>query len=300
MAGVREAIVAGLTSSLLGWGAIALADTRGEVKNASSRELRVDGIDVEQVAHLTPGTVLRFSVFGTPAADATLRIRGASRTVPLEEVLPGVYEGSYTIDAQDRIGPGGRVTATLRREGLVVQSVLEEPLQFGADPLASATPVERSPSGPEREPIGRTPTLRVGKPVPPAEPLPSGIPPAAAECGDCARVESIQRVVDHRGAPGYAGAIAGGLLGAILGDQVGHGAGRRVARVLGAVGGALAGAQLERDGDGRVRYEVVLRLPSGDVQRRSYDSAPPFNVGDTVRVRLEARAVGTPRGAVPF
>lgn len=300
MAGLREAMVAGLTASILGWGTVALADTRGEAEGASSRELRVDGIDVEQVAHLEPGTVLRFSVFGTPAADATLRIRGASHAVPLDEVQPGVYEGNYTIDAQDRIGPGSLVTATLRLEGLVVHSVLEEPLQLGADPSLAVPPIERSQSDPEREPIGRAPSQRIGTPVPPAEPLPSGLPPAAAECGDCARVESIQRVVEHRGVPGYIGAIAGGLLGAILGDQVGNGAGRRVARALGAVGGALTGARLERDGNGRVRYDVVLRLPSGEMQRRSYGSPPPLNVGDTVRVRREAQAVGTPRGEQLF
>ena len=182
MAGLREAIVAGLTTSLLGWSAVALADSRGEAQSAASHELRVDGIDVEQVAHLTPGTVLRFSVFGTPAADAQLRIRGASHAVPLDEVQPGVYEGSYTIDAQDRIGPGSQVTATLRLEGQVVQSVLEEPLQLGADPSVAAPPIGRSQPDPEHESIGRTPPPRIGRPVPPADPLPRGLPPATAEC----------------------------------------------------------------------------------------------------------------------
>jgi len=47
--------------------------------------------------------------------------------------------------------------------------------------------------------------------------------------------------------------------------------------------GALTGRKIEPDGAQRIRYDVVLRLPSGAAQTRSYDSVPPFRVGDMVR-----------------
>src|SRR6185295_18864197 len=83
---------------------------------------RVDGFDVEQVSALGPGTQLNFSVFGTTGATALLQIEGARYPLMLAEVQPGVYEGSYTIDAQDRIVADSRVTAELSMKDKVVRS----------------------------------------------------------------------------------------------------------------------------------------------------------------------------------
>ncbi len=284
MATLRQMIVCVLATLLAGLSVAAqpiIADAPGWVP------LQVDAFDVEQVPQLTPGSQLNFSLYGTPGAEATVQIDGARREMGLQEVEPGIYEGIYTIDAQDRIAPDGRVTATLRRGDRVASTVLAESLQLGG----VTTTASASPLPPVTERADNNPPPRVGRPVPPA-PIGSAMPPRQEQpvpqwqsaCTDCAVVESI-RAVDAGGGRGYVGAITGGLVGAILGDQFGRGDGRRFARILGALGGALAGREIERGGLRRTRFEVVLRLPNGTAQTRSYESAPPFKVGDTVRLR---------------
>lgn len=105
----------------------------------------------------------------------------------------------------------------------------------------------------------------------------------ARSCEDCAVVEAI-RTVETDGPLGHVGAIAGGVIGAILGSQVGGGDGRTLAGILGAVGGAHIGREIERSQSKRTRYDVVVRLPNGVSQTRRYDAAPPFKVGDRVRL----------------
>lgn len=218
--------------------------------------LEVEAFDVEQVPQLATGVRLNFSVFGTPGATATLHIEGARHPLELREVQPGVYEGSYIIDAHDHIAPDGRVVAILRRGELVASTMLAEPLQLGASlPVAAGSP-------------------------PP--------PPERRVCDDCAVVESI-RAVEIGGSPGYAGAVAGALLGAVIAEHIGHGDGRRVARVVGALGGALAGREIERRHGARTQYDVVLRRPGGAQHVRRYHTMPPFAVGDTVWLDPDAR-----------
>ena len=288
MASVRQVIV-GVLATLLVWiTAPALAQPSHSPAWAAAG-LRVDGFDVEQVPQLTSGTQLNFGLYGTPGAAATLQIDGAQRSLDLHEVQPGIYEGTYTIDAQDQIWPDSHVAATLRRGNQVARSVLEEPLLLGASaPMAAGPPMAQSAPIDEPAPIAASP--RIGTPVPPA--------PAAPACADCAVVESV-RAVELGGARGYVGAITGGLVGAILGNQVGRGDDRSVARIIGALGGALAGREIERSGSRRTRYDVVLRLPSGAAQTRSYDSVPPFKVGDTIRLGA-ATLARAQRSASPF
>ena len=272
MAVVRQLIVGVFATLLAGITSAALAQPSRAAW--ASAGLRVEAFDVEEVPQLSPGAPLNFSLYGTPGAAATLQIDGAQGSLDLHEVQPGIYEGTYTIDAQDRIRPDARVTATLRRGHQVAMSVLEEPLQLGAGtPTVAAPPMAQSAPIDERAPPAANP--RIGTPVPPVS--------AAPACADCAVVESI-RAVELGSIRGTVGAITGGLVGAILGNQVGHGDGRNLARIIGALGGALAGRELERNAGRRTRYDVVLRLPSGAAQTRSYDRAPPFKVGDTVRL----------------
>src|SRR5438128_739652 len=102
---------------------------------ADSPGPQVDGFDVEQVAQLSPGTPLLFSVYGTPGATASLQIAGAIQALPLQEIQSGVYEGRYVIGARDRIAPDSRVTATIWAAGRATTVVLEEPLVLGAEPM---------------------------------------------------------------------------------------------------------------------------------------------------------------------
>ena len=209
--------------------------------------LRLEAFDVEQVPHLTPGTRLNFSLFGTAGASATLRIDGVRNPLALAEVQPGIYEASHTIDEPDRIAPDARVVATLRRGFEAASIVLAEPLQLGASaPVAVA-------SAPAPRPA----------------------------CVDCAVVVSIQEV-RSQGPRDPVGAIIGAVLGALLGDHVAEREGRPVARVAGAIGGALIGHEIQRGHASRPQYDVVLQRPDGATQRRRHEGVPPFKVGDTV------------------
>ncbi len=101
---------------------------------------RIDGFDVEPAARLTAGNDLVFTLYGSPGASATLRIDGAADKFPLEEVEPGVYEGTYTIKNRDRITPVSTVTANLRVGNRIATDILDESLLAGA---ASRSEIKR-------------------------------------------------------------------------------------------------------------------------------------------------------------
>lgn len=281
-------------------------------ERASSRALRVDAFDVEQVAGLAPGTPLRFSVFATPGASATVLVDGVRRLVELREVAPGVYEGVHVIAADDRIGAAGTAVATVWRDGAVVRAALEESLLLdGAPPEAVASAAEVPRPAPLQTPSAGVVAQVVPVPQPwraaPARvPAPWSLPPSPgqpevapapagrlAACRDCAVVESI-RAVEVPTGPAHAGAIAGGIAGAVFGEQIGKAHERHVTRVLGAIGGALLGREIQRAAGQRTWYDAALRLPDGSLRVRRYDAPPPFRVGQLVS--LEA---GFAAGAAP-
>lgn len=102
-------------------------------------------------------------------------------------------------------------------------------------------------------------------------------------CMDCAVVQAVNAVtVDGDGR--VLGTVAGGVLGAVVGSQFGKGDGRTAAGVAGAVGGALLGREIQKRHNERTQYEVVVRMNDGQQRTVLYTEAPPFRVGDTVRV----------------
>jgi hypothetical protein len=266
---------------------------------------RIDGFDVERVTELAAGTRLNFSVFGSPGGQVVLQIDGARRPLPLREVQPGVYDGSYLLEAGEHIAADARVVATLRTGGFETRAMLDEPLLLG---LAGVTPrpLETQPT-PALPPVATPAPLPEPEPITPPAPAPSPEPmptrpapdptverpappgPApdfplasprrgAAPCPDCATVESIRPLPADTRPPASA---PGMLLGGLFGERVGQAVDRHVARVSGAVERAVHGRPLdERSGPG---VEVVLRLPNGQRLLRVYDREPDLRVGDTVR-----------------
>lgn len=99
--------------------------------NASQLQPQIEGFNVDEVRRLVPGTELNFSLYGTPGGIASLRITGATRTLPLTEVEGGQYEGSYIISSRDKIAARSQVTANLRIGNQVASTVLNESLQIG-------------------------------------------------------------------------------------------------------------------------------------------------------------------------
>ena len=127
-------------AALLPLASIALSTNPAYAQQHSARVSapRIDGFNVEEIASLTPGNDLNFTVFGTPGGTATLRIRGAKRNLVLAEVDPGQYEGTYTISSRDALTAKSAVTANLRVGHQVASAVLAESLQTQAGQRAQA------------------------------------------------------------------------------------------------------------------------------------------------------------------
>ena len=102
---------------------------------------RIDGFDVEQVKRLAAGNDLVFTLYGSAGGTAAVRINGAVDRFLLNEVEPGVYEGTYTIRSRDRISARTLVTANLRVGNRVATDILDESLLAGA---ASRSDAKRS------------------------------------------------------------------------------------------------------------------------------------------------------------
>ena len=132
------------------------ASAQATTYRAVAQTPRITGFDVEQVAELTPGTELNFTVWGTPGAQAALQIDGARRAIVLVEVSPGVYKGAYTISRRDRLVTDARVSANLRDGNRVGTATLEENLQ--SEPQRVAVEVDAAPQ------IDRFDVRRVGSP----------------------------------------------------------------------------------------------------------------------------------------
>ncbi|MES2510565.1 MAG: glycine zipper 2TM domain-containing protein [Pseudomonadota bacterium] len=92
----------------------------------------ISGFDVKQVARLSPGTEMIFTLYGTAGADTRISIEGINAQYLLPEIEPGVYVGSYTIRTADRLSAQSLVTANLRLGNQVATTVLDESLLAGA------------------------------------------------------------------------------------------------------------------------------------------------------------------------
>ena len=280
-------LVAALAAAFIGAGSAGAA--HGQSVSPREREplrVQVEGVDVEQVARLSAGVSLNFSVYGTPGASARVRIDGVSSLIELPETQPGIYEGTYVIAPQDRLRADSRVTSTLVRGNVAAHSTLEESLQLGHESgtvaHADAAPRLALPA-PAATPDASEPVRSV--PVPQSVPATAWPQAGRSMCATCGVVESI-RVGSGAPGAGNLGAVSGAVIGAVLGEQAREAHMRRIARIHGTVTGALTGRGADRAGE--PRYEVQFRMPDGQTLRRSYAEAPAFQIGD--RVSLEATA----------
>ena len=142
---------------------------------------RIDGVDVERVAALVPGTRLNFSVFGSPGGQVVVQIDGARHPLPLRELQPGVYDGSYRLEPGEHIAADARAVAVLRLGAQEVRAVLDEPLLLDAGLAAlprSAPGRPAEPVAPERSPPA--PPTALPPPWSPAPPAAASPPPGPA------------------------------------------------------------------------------------------------------------------------
>lgn len=91
---------------------------------------------------LEPGRELRFRLEGLPGATASLDIPGVVSDVPLREVRPGRYEGSYTVRQRDDPDAFRGAVATLRAGGRTVTARVDRafPRDNAAPTVADLSP----------------------------------------------------------------------------------------------------------------------------------------------------------------
>ena len=113
----------------------------------------VDAFDVEQVPASRRAPSSSSASSPVPALRRPSWSRACAALVELREVEPGIYEGTYVIDAGDRLRAASTAVATVWRDGAVVRATLEESLAArrraaGAPGLVPRPPRSPSPGSP--------------------------------------------------------------------------------------------------------------------------------------------------------
>ena len=130
-------------------------------------------------------------------------------------------------------------------------------------------------------------TASPGLRCPPADAQGGGwVPPACyqskASCPNCGKVEAIN-VVEEGEASGL-GAVGGAVAGGVIGNKLGGKKNKKLGTVLGAVGGAVGGHYAEKYLRKGKRGDVVVLLNDESHKTVSFDTEPPYKVGDSVKV----------------
>lgn len=119
-----------------------------------------------------PGAQVRFMLTGAAGGEATLNLPGIARNLPLDEVRPGVYRGSYTLRRQDNFDALDAASVTLRLGDRAVGANLTQPIAsrgpgavMGAAPLAIALQPQIL-SHSQNDSVDRGPTQIRGRTVP--------------------------------------------------------------------------------------------------------------------------------------
>jgi hypothetical protein len=90
-----------------------LRSRQNEDAAASAAVPRINRFDPEPANRLTTGNDLFFTVAGSPAGKASIRIAGVKGKFFLQETQSGLCEGAYTVKSKDRIAADAAVTANL-------------------------------------------------------------------------------------------------------------------------------------------------------------------------------------------
>ncbi len=133
---------------------LAPADSMAAPRRAAAPPPQITGFDMEPVDKVAAGTELFFRVQGTPQARATVRVAGVARTLVLQEVDDGVYEGSYTLRPRDRATPDSPATVTLRRNNRSITTTLGH-LTAAAAPAPAPVAQAPRPAAPTNLSIAR-------------------------------------------------------------------------------------------------------------------------------------------------
>jgi len=131
------AIAAALSTAMTA--TLAQPQTRG-VDTRAAAVARVESFSVVQIGEIRPGTELEFMLSGTPGRHVTVQIAGATAQLPMSEVRPGRYEGTYTVRSRDGITAASLVTARLEKDGDAVTAAMDRSVVRGAPSPLEALP----------------------------------------------------------------------------------------------------------------------------------------------------------------
>lgn len=105
---------------------------------------QITAFELEPVDKVAAGTELFFRVTGTPNGRASVKVGGVNRTLVLEEVDDGVYEGGYTLRAVDKASLASSARATLRVAGRSSSTTMA---RLGAAPPQAQQPPQPPQQG---------------------------------------------------------------------------------------------------------------------------------------------------------
>jgi hypothetical protein len=138
-------LVAPLVLALVCAGSLTLP-TEAAARRVVAPPPEITGFEMEPLDKVGPGAELFFRVQGTPGARATVRVAGVARTLVLQEVDDGIYEGSYVLRSRDRATPASTATVTLKRSSRATSSTMGH--------LAAANPPPAAPPVVSAQPAG--------------------------------------------------------------------------------------------------------------------------------------------------
>ena len=141
---LRSQVAALLLLAPLGATMVALP-AQAQTQRATVATDSIQSISVNADRGVSAGSTLRLEVRGSPnARNAGVAIGGTDIVVPLQEVAPGVYRGTYAVRPSDRIDPRQLLTARLRYGGseAIARSFSYPPAfqSLASAPAPSATP----------------------------------------------------------------------------------------------------------------------------------------------------------------
>ncbi len=103
----------------------------------------VHSLQVASDNGVNPGSLLRFTMEGTPRARASIRIRGVREPIALRETARGVYTGQYTVRRGDDIDTGDKIRAVLRHGNRTVTASYDVPAGLRTAAAAPRLRIER-------------------------------------------------------------------------------------------------------------------------------------------------------------
>ncbi len=80
---------------------------RAQTAGVPTAQVRIASITHNAQRPLRAGETLTVTLQGTPGGEATFDIFGAAQGIPMTEISPGVYRGTYTVRANDNVLSGG-------------------------------------------------------------------------------------------------------------------------------------------------------------------------------------------------